>query len=76
MLVQVDHMFSPNHWDSFCSELGQDLSCVGLLLVGHTPCLLHRLHLVLLIMSMHLLAGIIPGWDAQLCHQQIGLCPG
>ncbi|DBA95826.1 hypothetical protein WJX77_006809 [Trebouxia sp. C0004] len=28
----VDHMFSPNHWDSFCSELGQDLSCVGLLL--------------------------------------------
>jgi len=70
-------MFSPNHWDSFCSELGQDLSCVGLLLVGHTLCLLHRLHSVLLayqaiVMSMQLLAGSIPGWDAQLCHQHIG----
>ncbi|KAL0025061.1 hypothetical protein WJX79_003336 [Trebouxia sp. C0005] len=28
----VDHMFSPNHWDSFCSELWQDVSCVALLL--------------------------------------------
>ena len=64
-------MFSANHWDSFCSELGQDLSCVGLLLVGHTLCLLRRLHVVLLayqliVMSMQLLAGSIPGWDAQL----------
>lgn len=34
MQVQVDHMFVPNHWDSFCSELGQDLNCAGLLLVS------------------------------------------
>lgn len=64
MLTQVDHMFSPNHWDSFCSELWQDVSCVALLLVGHATCLLHRLQLVLLIISMHLLAGIVPGWEA------------
>ncbi len=74
-------MFSPNHWDSFCSELGKDLSCVGLLLVGHTLCLLHKLHLVLLsyqliVVSMQLLAGSIPGWDAHLILQHIGLCPG
>ncbi len=74
-------MFSPNHWDSFCSELGQDLSCVGLLLVGHTLCLLHEVHLVLLayqliVVSMQLLAVSIPGWDAHLNLQHTGLCPG
>ncbi len=31
-------MFSPNHWDNFCTELGQDVNSVGFLLVRtHTP---------------------------------------
>ena len=34
---QVDNMFRPNHWDSFCSELGENCNCVGLLLVSFTP---------------------------------------
>lgn len=36
---QVDNMFRPNHWDSFCSELGENCNCVGLLLVSITPLL-------------------------------------
>ena len=33
VIEQVDHMFSPNHWDSFCSAFGRDVNCAGLLLV-------------------------------------------
>ena len=31
-------MFSPTHWDSYCSETGHDVNCVGLLLVRTSLC--------------------------------------
>jgi hypothetical protein len=31
--VQVDNLFAPNHYESFCSALHKNVNCVGLLLV-------------------------------------------
>ncbi len=35
--LQVDNMFAPNHWESYCSERSRNVTAVGLLLVGAHP---------------------------------------
>ncbi len=32
--LQVDNMFAPNAWESYCSALGSNINCIGLLLVS------------------------------------------
>lgn len=31
--MQVDNMFAPNHYESYCSALDKNVNCIGLLLV-------------------------------------------
>ena len=35
--LQVDNMFAPNAWESYCSALGSNINCIGLLLVSCKP---------------------------------------
>ena len=32
--MQMDNMFTPNHWESFCSEFGKNVNCVGVMVEG------------------------------------------
>lgn len=36
-LMQVDNMFAPNHYESYCSALDRNVNCIGLLLVRWLP---------------------------------------
>ena len=42
--LQVDNMFAPNAWESYCSALGSNINCIGLLLVScsNTCCKLQK----------------------------------
>ena len=31
-LVQMDNMFVPNHWESYCTDTGSNVNCVGVLM--------------------------------------------
>ena len=33
-MLQMDNMFTPNHWESFCSEFGKNVNCVGVMVEG------------------------------------------